>query len=134
MESQPRYLEGCRRLYLWARFATTTESTDRIEQLMTTPILDRYIDHTPGVAGGKVRIAGRRITVTDIAIWYERLGRSADEISSEYDLTLAEVYAALAYYHDHRAEIDEALRTSDVFVEGLKQQIASKLPGKLGGG
>ena len=59
---------------------------------MTTPILDRYIDHTPGVAGGKVRIAGRRITVTDIAIWYERLGRSADEISSEYDLTLAEVY------------------------------------------
>ena len=67
-------------------------------------------------------------------LWYERLGRSADEISSEYDLTLAEVYAALAYYHDHRAEIDETLRSSDVFVEGLRQQIASKIPGKLGGG
>ena len=106
---------------------------DRIEQQMTTLTLDRYIERTPGVAGGKVRIAGRRITVADIAIWYERLGRSADEISSEYDLTLAEIHAALAYYHDHRAEIDEGVRTSDAFIEGLRQQIASKIPGKLGG-
>jgi hypothetical protein len=56
------------------------------------------------------------------------------KIGSEYDLTLAEVYAALAYYHDHRAKIVTAVRTSDVFVEELRQQTASKIPGKRGGG
>ena len=30
-----------------------------------------------------------------IAIWHERMGKSADEIATEYDLTLAGVYAAL---------------------------------------
>jgi uncharacterized protein (DUF433 family) len=59
-------------------------------------ILDDHIEITPGVAGGKLRIAGRRITVQNIAIWHERMGTSADEIATEYDLTLAGVYAALA--------------------------------------
>jgi uncharacterized protein (DUF433 family) len=37
------------------------------------------------------------------------MGRSADEIANEYDLTLAHVYAALAYYYDHQSEIDKAI-------------------------
>ena len=53
--------------------------------------------------------AGRRITIQNIAIWHERMGESADEIATEYDLTLADVYAALAYYFDRRAEIDESI-------------------------
>lgn len=101
---------------------------------MATPTLDRYIESTPGVAGGKVRIAGHRITVADVAVWHERLGRSADKISSEHDLTLAEVYTALAYYHDHRAEIDGEIRASEEFVNGMRRQIVSKIPEKLGGG
>ncbi|CAA9456076.1 MAG: hypothetical protein AVDCRST_MAG02-1527 [uncultured Rubrobacteraceae bacterium] len=40
--------------------------------------------------------------------WHERTGKSADEITSEYDLSLAEVYAALAYYFDHRDEVDRS--------------------------
>jgi uncharacterized protein (DUF433 family) len=35
-------------------------------------MLDDYIEITPGVAGGKPRIAGRWITIQDIAIWHER--------------------------------------------------------------
>jgi uncharacterized protein (DUF433 family) len=73
---------------------------------METKTLDAHIEITPGIAGGKPRIAGHRITVQHIAIWHERLGKSADEIATDYDLTLADVYAALAYYFDHRAEID----------------------------
>ena len=97
--------------------------------------LDEHIEITPGVAGGKARIAGHRITVLDIAIWYDRLGRSPDEISTEYGLSLADVslfrdvYAALAYYHDHRAEIDEQMRAGQAFAEALRQQIPSKVPG-----
>jgi uncharacterized protein (DUF433 family) len=47
--------------------------------------------------GGKLRIAGHRITVQNIVIWHERLGLSADEIATEYGLSLADLYAALAY-------------------------------------
>jgi uncharacterized protein (DUF433 family) len=55
-----------------------------------------------GVSGGKPRIAGHRITVRDIVIWHERLGKDVDEICVQYDLTLADVYTELAYYFDHR--------------------------------
>lgn len=69
---------------------------------MVTKSLDGHIEITEGIAGGKPRIAGHRITVQNIVIWHELLGRSADEIAVEYDLTLADVYAALVYYYDHR--------------------------------
>ncbi len=98
---------------------------------MTVKTLDRHIESTPGVVGGKPRIAGRRITVQNIVIWHERMGLSADEIAAEYDLTLADVYAALAYYYDHRAEIDRSIEDSEAFVQALRQQIPSKLAQKL---
>jgi hypothetical protein len=59
------------------------------------------------------------------------MGLSADEIASEYDLSLSEVYAALAYYHDHRAEIDQSIRDERAFVEELRRMTPSKLPEKL---
>ncbi|MFO0969876.1 MAG: DUF433 domain-containing protein [Gemmataceae bacterium] len=91
--------------------------------------LDQHIEITPGIAGGKPRIAGHRITVENIAIWHERLGRSVDEIATEYDLSLADVHAALAYYFDHRAEIDRSIAEGEAFVEILKQQTPSKVSG-----
>lgn len=98
---------------------------------MIAKTLDQHIEVTPGISGGKPRIAGRRITVEQIATWHERIGRSADEIATEYDLTLADVHAALAYYFDHRAEIDVAMARSEEFVESLKQTIPSRIPSKL---
>ena len=73
---------------------------------MVTKTLDEHIEVTPGVAGGRPRIAGRRITVQDIAVWHEWMGTSVDQIATEYNLQISDVYAALAYYHDHREEID----------------------------
>ena len=67
------------------------------------------------MAGGKPRIAEHRITVQDVVIWHERMGLGVDEIVAEYDLTLSEMYAALAYYYDHRAEIDEPIRADKTF-------------------
>lgn len=99
---------------------------------MATEIaLDRHIEITPGIAGGKPHIAGHRITVQNVVIWHERMGLSADEIAAEYDLTLSEVYAALAYYYDHQAEIDESIRADEAFVEELRRVTPSKLPEKL---
>ncbi|MFQ5707010.1 MAG: DUF433 domain-containing protein [bacterium] len=98
---------------------------------MITETLDGHIEIAKGITGGKPRIAGHRITVQNIAIWHELLGRSADEIAAEYDLTLADVYAALAYYYDHRAEIDKSIEESESFVEALRQKIPSKISQKL---
>ena len=89
---------------------------------MTTQSLDRHIVATPGTLGGKPRIAGRRISVQDIAIWHDRLGKSVDEICAEYGLSLAEVHAALAYYYDHRLEIEQHIKETDAFVRALRDR------------
>ena len=69
-------------------------------------VLDRLISVDPNICHGRPHLEGHRIRVQDIAVWHERLGMSVDEISADYDLSLAQVYAALAYYFDHKDEID----------------------------
>ena len=86
-----------------------------------------YIEITPGVCGGRPRISGRRITVADIAVMYTKMGYSLEEIAGKYDLTLASVYAAMAYYFEHREEIDRRLKEDAEFAEEFKQQHPSKL-------
>jgi len=98
---------------------------------MSTTTINGHIEITEGIAGGKPRIAGHRITVQNIVIWHELLGHSADEIAAEYDLTLADVYAALTYYHDHRAEIDQSIKDSEAFVEALRHRTPPKVAQKL---
>ncbi|MCP4113137.1 MAG: DUF433 domain-containing protein [Desulfobacteraceae bacterium] len=93
--------------------------------------LDGHIDVTPGISGGKPRIAGHRITVQNIVIWYDRMGKSADEIASEYDLDLADIHAALAYYFDHRIEIDKAIEDSENFLKSIRENSQSKLGQKM---
>ena len=98
---------------------------------MADQSIDDHIDATPDTAGGKPRIRGRRITVQDIVVWHERLGKTADEIASEYDLTLADVYAALAYYFDHREEIDARMTEDRAFAEALRTRTPSLRDEKL---
>lgn len=95
---------------------------------MSAAIPDSHIETTPDVLGGKPRIAGRRIAVEHIVVWHEWMGRPADEIAGEYDLSLADIYAALAYYYDHRQEIDDSLRAGEQWVEEMRRQIPTKLP------
>jgi uncharacterized protein (DUF433 family) len=98
---------------------------------MSTKVLDRHIEISPEIAGGKPRITGHRITVQDIVVWHEHMGRSADEICAEYDLSLADVYAALAYYFDHREAIDQSLEESEAFVDEMRKRTPSLLREKL---
>jgi uncharacterized protein (DUF433 family) len=97
----------------------------------TVDSLDRHIEITPGIAGGKARIAGHRITVQDIVIWHERLGRSIEEISADHGLGLADVHAALAYYFDHQPEIDRSIAEGAVFVEQLRLSTPSRMEMRL---
>ena len=94
-------------------------------------VLTQYIEVSPGVRGGKPRIAGTRITVSDVAIMHLKLGQSVDEIAADYNLSLAVIYSALAYYYDHREEIEGQMEADDAFVEAFRRQNPSKLQAKL---
>jgi uncharacterized protein (DUF433 family) len=87
------------------------------------PLIAEHIEVTPGVCGGKPRIAGHRIRVQDIVLSHQRAGMTPDEIVSAFPtITLSDVYAALAYYHDCRAEIDADIREADLFDAQLQMQ------------
>ena len=89
-------------------------------------VIKEHIEATPGICGGKPRIAGHRIRVMDVAVDYERQGMSPDEIVSAYPgLTLSDVHAALAYYFDHRDEILSDIDTERRFAEETRQVTAS---------
>ncbi len=98
---------------------------------MTRKTLDQHIEITPAASGSRARIAGRGIRVEDVAIWYERMGRSPDDIAAEHGVTLADVHAALAYYFDHRDEIERQIAEDQRFVEALRQRTPSKLTERL---
>jgi uncharacterized protein (DUF433 family) len=98
---------------------------------MSSRTLDEQIELTPDTAGGKPRIRGRRITVQDIVIWHERLGKTVDEIASEYDLTLADIHAALAYYFDHREDIDVRIVEDRAYAAALRARTPSLRDQKL---
>jgi len=74
-----------------------------------------HISKTPGVCGGKACIAGTRIRVMDIVVLLER-GLSPERMLEHYSsrpLTLAEVHSALAYYYDHKDEIEADFRSDE---------------------
>ena len=97
---------------------------------MQPTVEKRHIEVTPGVCGGRARIAGHRIRVQDVVLWTEQ-GQSADQIVADFpQLSLADVYAALAYYHDHREEIDRQIQEDDQFVARMKGRSG---PGLLDG-
>jgi uncharacterized protein (DUF433 family) len=86
-----------------------------------------HITQTPNICGGKPCIAGTRIRVQDIYVWHELGGQSAEEIASQYHLTLAQVYAALTYYFEHIEEIQADIRASEKTVQDMMRRYPSKL-------
>lgn len=91
-----------------------------------------HIESTPGVCGGRPCISGTRIRVQDVFFWYENEGISPDEIVSRFpQLTLADVYAALAYYWDHREEMQRQAKEDQELIDDVKRTNPSRLTRKL---
>ncbi|MBC8182013.1 DUF433 domain-containing protein [candidate division KSB1 bacterium] len=91
-------------------------------------VITKHIEMIPGICSGKPKIAGHRITVQNIVIWHERIGRSADEIATEFNLELSDIHAALAYYYDHRNEIDRSILEDELLISELRMTMPSKVP------
>jgi len=85
------------------------------------PVLDKHIERTPDTCGGRACLSGTRIRVQDVAALSEFQGMSPDEIVAGYpQISLADVHAALAYYHDHRTEINRQMTEDDHFVDAIR--------------
>ena len=66
----------------------------------------RYIVAIEGIRSGRPIVEGTRIGVHDVVGLYVN-GATVDEITREFPmLTRAQVFECLAYYEDHKADID----------------------------
>jgi len=90
--------------------------------MATVADIGSLIVRSPDVRGGRARIAGTGVTVRRVVGWY-KLGLSPEEIADRVGhLTLAQVHAALAYYHLNRDQIEEDLTAGAAEAESLEQQ------------
>ncbi len=94
---------------------------------MTTTIdIGTLITTTPGLHDGCPHIIGKGITVRRIVTWYKR-GLNAEEICDRIGtLSLAEVYAALTYYHANTADIE-----ADLLHQAAESDRLEKLYGQM---
>ena len=104
-------------------------SPSKTPESAVAPSLAELIVATPGVCGGKPRIAGTRITVKHVYVWVERMDMTPAQVVAEFPhLTRAQVHAALAYYWSHRDEIHQDIENEEKLVAELK---AKSGPSKL---
>src|SRR3972149_5351211 len=94
-------------------------------------VLDGYIEINPEVRGGKPCVAGTRSRVADVVLMHLRLGQSLEEIAGKYDLSLAALHAAMAYYYDHRTEIDRSIEEDEAYAEAFQRENPPPRPEKL---
>lgn len=91
-------------------------------------VSSEHIDIDPAVCGGRPRIRGTRVRVQDIVFHHDYDGLCVEEIVGEFPhLTQGDVYAALAYYHDHLDEIRQAIRNDHEFAERMRAEHPSLL-------
>jgi uncharacterized protein (DUF433 family) len=96
-------------------------STMRAQESERVP--EGHIETTSGVCGGKPRVRGTRIKVSEIAWRHVHDGQSADAILEAFPhLGLAQVHAALAYYFDHQDEVEAELHSEAQVIQELMNQ------------
>lgn len=83
---------------------------------MTTSTVDigTLIERRPEIRGGRPCVAGTGVTVQRIVGWY-KLGLNPEEIADRIGhLSLAQVHAAIAYYHANKDEMESSIAAGEV--------------------
>jgi len=87
-----------------------------------------HIESAPEICAGQPHIAGTRITVSIIAREVEYLRMSPDEVIAAHPhLTLGQVHGALAYFYDHRADMESAMREA----EDIEAELRARFPSRI---
>ncbi|MGM0489713.1 MAG: DUF433 domain-containing protein [Planctomycetota bacterium] len=90
--------------------------------MATLTDIGTLITQTPGICGGRPRIAETGVSVRTIAGWY-KMGMTPEEIATEIPhLTLAQVHAALTYYHANREQMDAEMAAQRAEAERLERE------------
>lgn len=90
--------------------------------MATVTKIGSLISRSPDIRGGRPCIAGTGVSVRRIAQWHN-MGLIPEEIVRKLGhLSLAQVHAALAYYHANQTEIDADLEAEAQETEVLEQQ------------
>ncbi len=95
-----------------------------------------HVEVVESRGGSRPVVKGTRVGV-DVIVGYNRAGYTPEQIAAELlpHLTLAQVYDALAYYHDHADEVDALLEanTADAWQERLRQRMGDTAYARLSG-
>lgn len=72
-------------------------------------------------------IKGRNLKVKMVAGMYIHAGASIEQVMTQYNLTAAEVHAALAYYYDNLEAFAQADTALEELVESARRRTQTKL-------
>ena len=86
---------------------------------MTVVTMSHIVIDDKGVA----RIAGSRSRVIDVVLDQQAYGMTPEQMHQEHPhLSMAQIHAALAYYYDHKAEIDATIERQLKEVDRLRAE------------
>ena len=92
--------------------------------MQKTKMVHPYIERNQKISGGSSVIKGTRVRVVDIAIEYEYLDQTPDEIVSAHPhLKLKQVHDAPSYYYENRSKLDEKIKKDKRFVQELSKKL-----------
>lgn len=72
---------------------------------------------------GEPHVRGRRISVRQIRGLVEERGEDPEAVADRFDLDVADVYHALAYYHDHSKEMERVEAERERTVERIRDDV-----------
>ena len=89
---------------------------------MLTKTAHPYVRIDSRVCNGSPVIAGTRVRVVDVAVEYEYMNCTPDDVISAHPhLKLEQVHDALSYYYEHRDEMDRKIKQDEDFVQKLRR-------------
>lgn len=68
-------------------------------------------------------IRGHRVSVRQVYALVEERGEDPEAVADRFDLDVADVYHALAYYHDHPAEMRTVEKERDDAIESYRESV-----------
>jgi uncharacterized protein (DUF433 family) len=89
-----------------------------------------HIEFIESSTGRHARIAGRGVKVRVIAVMVVYNHQSVDWIAENFDLTPAQIYAALSYYYDHKEQFDQEIEAARKLAEELDPDTAKEQAAK----
>lgn len=95
------------------------------------------VEHIALRENGTPYIVGKGVKVAYIANLFTRYNWSIETIATEHDLSVADVHAALAYYYDHKDELDSAINAGNdiakqngISIDDLRHRVRNQKPSK----